>query len=150
VKIKNQIKLSILTMPENVPLARVTVAAFASQLEFNLDELEDIKVAVSEAVTNCLVHGYSNDRNRTVNIVCSIYDNTLEIIVEDEGVGITDVSKALQPAFSTDPERMGLGFTFMQSFMDNLEVRSEISKGTRVTMTKRPQQDLAAAASEEN
>lgn len=147
-KIKNQIKLSLMSVPENVPLARVTVAAFAAQLEFTLEDLEDIKVAVSEAVSNCLIHGYEGDPNRTVNLICTIYDDILEITVDDEGKGIEDVDMALQPAYSTDPERMGLGFTFMQSFMDRLDVESTIEKGTRVTMSKRPQ--LAAAASEKS
>lgn len=148
-KIKNQMKLSFLSMPENVPLARVTAASFASQLDFTLDDLEDIKVAISEAVTNCIVHGYENDANHTVGVVCTIYDNILEMIVEDEGKGIADISQAMQAAYSTDPERMGLGFTFMQSFMDRLDVQSGVNKGTKVIMVKRPQ-DNAAAASEEN
>lgn len=148
-KIKNQMKLSFLSMPENVPLARVTVASFASQLDFTLEDLEDIKVAISEAVTNCIVHGYENDANHTVSVVCTIYDNILEMIVEDEGKGIADISQAMQAAYSTDPERMGLGFTFMQSFMDRLDVQSNVNKGTKVIMTKKPQ-DNAAAASEEN
>lgn len=148
-KIKNQMKLSFLSIPENLPLARVTVAAFAAQLDFTLEDLEDIKVAISEAVSNCIIHGYENDPNRTVNIVCSIYDGILEMVVEDGGRGIADVAQAMQPAFSTDPERMGLGFTFMQSFMDKLDVQSAVDKGTRVIMIKQPH-DNAAAAAEEN
>jgi stage II sporulation protein AB (anti-sigma F factor) len=148
-KIKNQMKLSFLSVPENLPLARVTAASFASQLDFTLDDLEDIKVAISEAVSNCIIHGYENDANRTISVVCTIYDDILEMVVEDEGKGIADISQAMQPAYSTDPERMGLGFTFMQSFMDRLDVKSNVNKGTRVIMTKRPQ-DNAAAASEEN
>ncbi len=148
-KIKNQIKLTFLSIPENLPLARVTAAAFASQLEFTLEDLEEIKVAVSEAVSNCIIHGYENDPNRTVTLVCTIYDGVLEITVEDDGKGIADITKAMQPAYSTDPGRMGLGFTFMQSFMDKLDVQSGVNKGTRVVMSKRPQ-DTAAATSEEN
>jgi len=142
-------KLSFLAVPENVPLARVTVAAFAAQLEFTLEDIEEIKVATSEAVSNCIIHGYENDSNRTVSVICTNYGDTLEIVIEDQGKGIANISEALQPAFSTDPERMGLGFTFMQSFMDKLEVLSDLNKGTRVIMTKRPQ-DNAAAASEED
>ncbi len=148
-KIKNQLKLSFMSIAENVALARVAVAAFAAQLDFTLEDIEEIKVAVSEAVSNCIIHGYENDPNRTVNIICTIYDDVLEILVEDEGKGIADISKALQPAFSTDPERMGLGFTFMQSFMDKVDVKSALNKGTTVTMLKRPQ-NAAAAVCEEN
>lgn len=137
-KTKNQIKLSILSVPENVALARVTVAAFAAQLDFTLDDLEEIKVAVSEAVSNSIIHGYKNGTNHTVDVICSIIDDSLEIVVEDTGEGIANVEQAMQPAFSTESSRMGLGFTFMQSFMDNLNVKSEINKGTKVTMTKRP------------
>lgn len=147
--IKNQIKLSFMSLPENLPLARVTVAAFAAQLDFTLEDLEEIKVAVSEAVSNCIIHGYENDPNHTVNVIATIYGDTLEITVEDDGKGIADITKALQPAYSTNPERMGLGFTFMQSFMDKVDVVSDVDKGTRVRMSKRPQ-NPAAAASEEN
>jgi len=148
VKITNQIKLSIISLPENLPLARVTVAAFAAQLDFTLDEIEDIRVAVSEAVSNSLIHGYENDPNRIVNIVCTIYGDVLEITVEDEGKGIVDIFKAMQPAYSTDPERMGLGFTFMQSFMDKVEVQSAVDEGTKVTMRKEPQKAVTALAEE--
>ncbi len=148
-KIKNQMKLSFMSMPENLPLARVAAASFAAQLDFTLDDLEEIKVAVSEAVSNCMIHGYENDLNRTISITCSVFEDVLEMAVEDEGKGIADIVQAMQPAFSTDPERMGLGFTFMQSFMDKIDVQSTVNKGTRVIMSKRPQ-DAAAAASEEN
>ncbi len=147
--IKNQIKLALMGLPENIPLARVTVAAFAAQLDFTLEDLEDIKVAVSEAVSNAIIHGYDNDPNRIVNLVCTISGDVLEITIEDEGKGIADIPKALRPVFSTDPERMGLGFTFMKSFMDKLDVQSIINQGTKVTMTKQPQ-GVAAIAGEEN
>ena len=148
-EIRNQMKIAFMSLPENLSLARVTVASFAAQLDFTLEDLEEIKVAISEAVSNCIIHGYENDVNRTVNIVCTSYGDYLEMSVEDEGKGIADVASALQPAFSTDPERMGLGFTFMQSFMDKLDVHSGVNKGTRVVMSKRPQ-SAAAATSEEN
>ena len=106
-KIKNQMKLSFLSVPENLPLARVTAASFASQLDFTLEDLEDIKVAISEAVSNSIIHGYENDVNRVVSVVCTIYDDIFEITIEDEGKGIADISQAMQPAYSTDPERMG-------------------------------------------
>lgn len=147
--IKNQMKLTFMSVPENVPLARVTVAAFAAQMEFTLEDLEEIRVAVSEAVSNCIIHGYKNDPNHSISIVCTVFEDVLEITVEDQGVGIEDVSRAMEAAFSTETDRMGLGFTFMQSFMDKLNVESALNKGTKVTMVKRPL-DIAAAASEEN
>lgn len=147
--IKNQMKLTFMSIPENVPLARVTVAAFAAQLEFTLEDLEEIKVAVSEAVSNSIIHGYKNDPNQSVSVICTIYPETFEISVEDNGVGIANVTEAMQPAFTTETERMGLGFTFMQSFMDKLNVESEPNRGTKVIMVKRPL-DIAAAALEEH
>ncbi|HWI54238.1 MAG TPA: anti-sigma F factor [Desulfobacteria bacterium] len=147
--IKNQMKLSFMSIPENVPLARVTAAAFASQMDFTLEDLEEIRVAVSEAVSNSIIHGYRNDPNYTVNLICTVFDDALEIAVHDEGVGIEDISKAMQAAFSTESDRMGLGFTFMESFMEKLHVESEPHKGTRVTMVKRPQ-NVKVAALEEN
>lgn len=134
----NQMKLSVLSIPENVPLARVAVAAFASQLEFTLEDLEEIKVAVSEAVSNSIIHGYKNCPDLHVDISCSITDDILEITVEDQGDGIQDIEQAMQPTFSTESARMGLGFTFMQSFMDDLQVESTVNSGTKVRMKKHP------------
>ena len=147
-KIKNQIKLSFMSVPENVPLARLAAAAFAAQLDFTLEDLEEIKVAVSEAVSNSIIHGYDNDPNRTATLICSIYEDTLELIIEDEGRGIEDIPKAIEPAFSTSPERIGLGFTFMQSFMDSMDVQSQVDKGTRVIMSKRPTVSVAVSSEE--
>lgn len=135
-KIQNQVKLVFLSLPENVALARVTVAAFAAQTEMNLEDLEEIKVATSEAVSNSIIHGYDNDPNKSVTIIATITENTLEISIADEGRGIPDVVQAMQPAYSTDPERMGLGFVFMQSFMDRVDVQSEVNKGTTVLLVK--------------
>lgn len=135
-KIKNQMKLVFLGLPENVALARVAVAAFAAQTEMTLEDLEEIKVATSEAVSNSIIHGYDNDPNKSVTVIATITESTLEISVEDEGRGIPDVAQAMQPAYSTDPERMGLGFVFMQSFMDQVEVQSEVNKGTKVLLLK--------------
>lgn len=132
----NHAKLEFQSLPANVAFARVTVAAFASQLDFTLNDLEEIKVAVSEAVANAIVHGYENKTDCTVFISMSIGDLTLELKIWDHGVGIPDVKKAMQLNNSTDPERMGLGFVFMQSFMDSLHVDSTPGKGTIVTMVK--------------
>ena len=132
----NHAKLEFQSLPANVAFARVTVAAFAAQLDFTLNDLEEIKVAVSEAVANAIVHGYENRTDCTVFISMSIGDLALELKIWDHGVGIPDVKKAMQLTYSTDPERMGLGFVFMQSFMDSLHVDSTPGKGTRVTMVK--------------
>ncbi len=135
--ILNKCMLEFTSIPENVAFARVSVAAFASQLDCTLPELEEIKVAVSEAVGNAIIHGYRNKEDKTVRVLATIYKEGLEIRVEDSGIGITNIEMAMQPAYSTDPERMGLGFVFMQSFSDRLQVDSTPGKGTTVTMYKR-------------
>ena len=135
--VKNKIILQFLSRGENVALSRITIAALASQLDLTLNDLEEIKVATSEAVSNAIIHGYQNDPDRIVKLTGMLYDDLLEIEVSDDGIGIKDVKEALQPAFSTDPDRMGLGFVFMQSFMDEVLVESEIDHGTIVTLRKR-------------
>ncbi|OPY59033.1 MAG: Anti-sigma F factor [Pelotomaculum sp. PtaU1.Bin035] len=133
----NQMKLEFLSIPANVAFARVAVAAFASQIDYTLPDLEEIKVAVSEAVGNSIIHGYGNAPDRVVKVHAALTMDTLEIMVEDEGIGIEDIDKALEPAFSTDDERLGLGFMFMHSFMDSLQVDSAPGRGTVVKMSKR-------------
>lgn len=133
----NQIKLEIMSIPANVSFARVAVAAFASQLDFTLADLEEIKVAVSEAVSNSIIHGYENAPDRFVRIYAALTADSLEVRVEDDGKGIEDVNKALQPAFSGSGERLGLGFVFIQSFMDGFQVESKPGHGTKVIMTKK-------------
>lgn len=134
---QNEVQIEFLSIPSNVAFARVAVAAFASQLDFTLADLEEIKVAVSEAVSNAIIHGYENAVNQFVKIYAAITADSIEIKVEDHGKGIEDIQKALQPAFSTDAERLGLGFVFMQSFMDSFEVKSTPGKGTLVKLSKR-------------
>jgi stage II sporulation protein AB (anti-sigma F factor) len=124
------------SLPENVAFARVAAAAFAAQLDFTLNDLDELKVAVSEAVTNSIIHGYKGCKDETVRVEVILYKDALEITVADTGVGIKDIAKAMTPAFSTEPGRMGLGFAFMQSFTDKLEVDSAEGKGTRVKMFK--------------
>lgn len=133
----NQMKFEFISIPANVAFARVTVAAFASQLDFTLVDLEEIKTVVSEAVSNSIIHGYENAPDRFVRVYAALTVDTLEIRVEDDGVGIEDINRALRPAFSTDVERLGLGFVFMQSFMDSFQVDSAPGHGTMVMMSKR-------------
>ncbi|HEX3032705.1 MAG TPA: anti-sigma F factor [Bacillota bacterium] len=136
-KVLNQVKLEMLSKAENVAFARVTVAALASQLDFTISELDDVKVAVSEAVSNAIIHGYQNANKGIVVLLVTIYEDILEVVVDDQGIGIADLEQAMTPSFSTDPERMGLGFVFMQSLMDDLRVKSEPGKGTQVILTKK-------------
>ncbi|MDK2984671.1 MAG: hypothetical protein PWQ96_313 [Clostridia bacterium] len=134
--ILNSIQLQFMSIPDNIGLARVTVASFAAQLDLTLNELEEIKVATSEAVSNALIHGYEQNKKGIISISATLFEDKLEIVIEDQGKGIENVEQALQPAYSTDPERMGLGFMFMKSFMDDVKVESTVGKGTRVYLTK--------------
>lgn len=124
---------------ENESFARVIVASFASKLDPTLDEIADIKTAVSEAVTNSIIHGYDEDETKFVNIRCEIEAKTITISVEDFGNGIEDLDMAMQPLYTSKPEleRSGMGFTVMESFMDNVEVFSKKGEGTKVIMKKK-------------
>ncbi|AUN15576.1 anti-sigma F factor [Paraclostridium sordellii] len=124
---------------ENESFARVIVASFASKLDPTLDELADIKTAVSEAVTNAIIHGYDENEEMFVKIRCEINDKTVTITVEDDGNGIEDLDMAMQPLYTSKPEleRSGMGFTVMESFMDQVEVSSKKGEGTRVVMKKK-------------
>lgn len=133
----NRALLEFSSRPENVAFARVAVAAFASQLDFTLSDLEEIKVAVSEAVTNAIIHGYENHPDYMVRLEMKIVEEFIELEIIDTGKGIKDITRALEPAYSTDPERMGLGFAFMQSFMEKFSVSSSPGQGTRVKMSRR-------------
>ena len=123
---------------ENESFARVIVASFASKLDPTLDELADIKTAVSEAVTNAIIHGYDENEEMFVKIKCEINDKTVTITVEDDGNGIEDLDMAMQPLYTSKPEleRSGMGFSFMESFMDDMQVASIVGEGTKVIMTK--------------
>lgn len=133
----NHLKLEFDSLPENVSLARVVVASFAAQSDITISELEELKVATSEAVSNAIIHGYLNSSYGKVVLELVREGDTLVMVVEDFGVGIADIEQAIQPAFSTDPDRMGLGFVFMKSFMDDLNIESVPGKGTRVSMHKK-------------
>ncbi|MFR8619920.1 MAG: anti-sigma F factor, partial [Romboutsia timonensis] len=123
----------------NESLARVIVASFAAKLDPTLDELADIKTAVSEAVTNSIIHGYDEDDSKFVYLRCEINENTIKVVVEDRGHGIEDISMAMQPLYTSKPEleRSGMGFTVMESFMDDITVSSIKDEGTKVVMTKK-------------
>ena len=138
-KILNEMKIVIPSLSVNEGIARSVVAAFCAQADPTAVDIADVKCAVSEAVTNCIVHGY---RERVGNIYITVRlmeENLVKITVKDKGCGIQDVKQARQPLFTTDAqnERSGMGFTVMESFMDSLSVRSSVGKGTTVTMSKR-------------
>ena len=138
-KLVNETKLTFLSCSANEGFARTAVSAFALQLDPTLDEMSDIKTAVSEAVTNCIVHAYP-ERLGSVAITAKIFDDhSIYISIKDKGVGIEDVEKAMEPQFTTSPgdERSGIGFSVMAAFMDSLRVKSVPGRGTTVTMTKR-------------
>ena len=144
VKPVNQIKASFPAKSVNESLSRMIVAALACQLDPTVDELADIKTAVSEAVTNCIVHGYINsDSSGEIYLTAQYYeddgDYTITITVKDKGCGIEDVKQAMEPLFTTDGsgERSGMGFPIMQSFMDKVKVISKPGKGTAVTFSKK-------------
>ena len=132
----NFVRLTLAAKDENVAVARLTTAAVAAQLGFTLSEVEELKVAVSEAVTNSIIHGYGGDEQRLIELCLIADEEGLLLKVADEGVGIEDVPKALEPTWSSVAERMGLGFVFMQSFTDTLEVDSKPGQGTAVVMKK--------------
>lgn len=136
-KYDNEIKLEFVSKSCNEAFARIAVAAFASQLDPTIEEIADIKTAVSEAVTNCIIHGYEN-KEGIVKLHCMIKDNNLIIEVSDNGVGIEDINIAKEPLYTSKPnlERSGMGFTIMQSFMDELNVESVLNLGTKITMKK--------------
>lgn len=131
--------MTIAGYSKNESLARMCVAAFASQLDPTIEEISDIKSAVSEAVTNCIVHAYPNSIGEITIQLRIMNGDSLYIKIKDNGVGIADVKKAMEPLYTTSPEteRAGLGFAVMESFMDKLSVKSKIGRGTTVTMVKR-------------
>lgn len=136
--IKNEMKLEFLSKSSNEAFARIAVASFASQLDPTIEEIADIKTAVSEAVTNAIIHGYP-DTDGIVKIVSRLNDNCIEIEVSDTGVGIENIEEAKEPLFTTKSslERSGMGFTIMENFMDNLKVESIRGLGTKISMKKK-------------
>lgn len=135
--VRNEMKLSFPSYSANEGFARAAVAAFAAQLDPTLEEICDLKTAVSEAVTNCIIHAYANRIGMIYISVSLLGDREILVKVRDKGCGIEDVAKAMEPLFTTGgEERAGLGFAVMQSFMNRVTVRSRVGKGTVVTMRK--------------
>ncbi|WP_166239241.1 anti-sigma F factor [Paenibacillus turpanensis] len=136
---RNEMTLQFASISQNESFARVTVAAFASQLDPTMDELTDIKTVVSEAVTNAIIHGYEGREDGVVTIRARIEDEMLYVTVEDEGCGIDDLDLARTPLYTSKPEleRSGMGFTIMENFMDSVQIISDHGKGTKVEMAKR-------------
>ena len=134
----NEMKLEFDSRPCNESFARVAVAAFMTQLNPTLEEVADVKTALSEAVTNAIVHGYQNEVKK-IYVECEIHEQSLTVKVTDYGIGIENVELAMQPLYTTKPDedRSGMGFAFMEAFMDELSVDSTPGKGTTVFMQKR-------------
>ena len=133
----NKMHLTIPALSINESFARGIIGAFCTSVNPTVEQINDIKTAVSEAITNCVVHGYQK-RPGDIVIDTTLFDNHVKIVIEDFGVGIDDVQKAMQPFFTTKPdeERPGMGFTVMQAFMDKVELSSQVNKGTKITMIK--------------
>lgn len=135
---ENEMKLEFISRSSNEAFARVSVAAFVAQLDPTIEELADIKTAVSEAVTNCIIHGYENQQG-IVKIIGRLKEDEIILEISDKGKGIENVDIAKEPLYTTKPnlERSGMGFTIMESFMDTMEIESIVGLGTKVTMTKK-------------
>lgn len=142
---RNICEISFLAVSENEAFARMAAAAFVMPLNPTVEELADIKTAVSEAVTNAILHGYNQDGKSMVHMRCERIEEMLVFCISDEGTGIENVEQAMEPLYTSRPEleRSGMGFSFMEAFMDSLQVESEKGRGTKVTMTKqlRPVED---------
>ena len=134
---ENEMKLEFLSKSNNEAFARISVAAFVAQLDPTIEEISDIKTAVSEAVTNSIVHGYE-DTEGIVKLICKIIGNSFIIEISDNGKGIEDIEEARKPLYTSKPdlERSGMGFTIMESFMDDIKVESIVGMGTKITMKK--------------
>ena len=134
---ENEMRLEFLSKSNNEAFARITVAAFASQLDPTIEELADIKTAVSEAVTNAIIHGYE-DREGVVKVECKMYAGSIQIEISDTGKGIENIERAREPLYTSKPnlERSGMGFTIIESFMDEVKRESILGLGTKVTMKK--------------
>lgn len=136
-KAVNEFRMTLLSRSSNESFARVAVSAFISQLDPTIEEISDIKTAVSEAVTNCIVHAYKEELGKIYITVTIFEHSNIRVVIRDTGCGIDDIEQAMEPLFTTaGGERAGLGFAVMQSFMDKMQVRSRPGKGTTVTLRK--------------
>lgn len=137
--VDNKVSIELMSISQNEGFARVAVAAFVSQLDPTVEEISDVKTAVSEAVTNSIIHGYNNKKEGIIKISAYIRDTELTITVEDFGMGIEDINQAREPLYTSKPEleRSGMGFTVMETFMDSLTVESKKDQGTKVVMKKK-------------
>lgn len=135
---KNEMHIQFSALSQNESFARVTVASFVAQLDPTLDEITEIKTVISEAVTNAIIHGYDNIPDGLVYISVAIEDDTCDIMIRDEGVGISNINEARQPLYTTKPEleRSGMGFTIMENFMDEVGVESGPGEGTTIRLKK--------------
>ena len=135
---KQEMKLEFDSIPSNESFARVVVAAFLTRLNPTMEEVADIKTAISEAVTNAIIHGYQNEVHK-IEIQAFVEGEIFTVSVQDFGVGIEDIEKAMEPLYTTrrDLERSGMGFVFMEAFMDTIKVESKKDEGTKITMTKK-------------
>ena len=134
----NKMELKFSACIENEPFARTAIASYILPLNPDLDELSDVKTVVSEAVSNAIIHGYKYDSSKDVYLKAQITNNLLEIVIQDYGIGIDDIEKALQTNFTTrvDQERAGMGFSIMKTLSDKFDIRSQKHIGTRITITK--------------
>ena len=141
--VKNEMKIEFLSKSANESFARISVAAFASQLDPTIEEIADIKTSVSEAVTNSIIHGYNNTEG-IVKVKAKLYEDEIEIEVSDNGAGIENIKEAREPLFTTkgNLERSGMGFTIMENFMDDLSVESIVGLGTKIVMTKKIKKEI--------
>lgn len=135
---KNEMYVEFSSISENESFARVLVASFIAQLDPTMDELTEIKTVVSEAVTNSIIHGYNNEADHKISIECKLFDDEIELLIKDEGIGIVDIEEARQPLYTSKPEleRSGMGFTIIENFMDSVNVISTVQEGTTVMMKK--------------
>lgn len=135
----NKVSIEFCSISQNEGFARVAVAAFVAQLDPTVEEITDVKTSVSEAVTNSIIHGYENRKEGIIKIEASITGNEITIIISDKGKGIPDIGQAMEPLYTSRPdlERSGMGFTVMETFMDDLEVSSKEGQGTRIVMKKK-------------
>lgn len=135
----NKMSIEFVSKSQNEGFARVAVAAFVAQLDPTIDEINDVKTAVSEAVTNSIIHGYENKEDKLIRIEAEINENEVTIVIIDEGIGIEDIEQAMEPLYTSRPdiERSGMGFTVMETFMDDLKVESEKGIGTKIVIKKK-------------